>query len=840
MKPIALFLLILATSTVRAQSDFHTWAETPPMGWNSWDCFGPTVVESEVKANADYMAEHLKPFGWQYIVVDIRWFVENDKAGGYNQTNPIYVMDEYGRYTPALNRFPSAANGMGFKPLADYVHDKGLKFGIHIMRGVPKKAVTEKLPVKDADGITADKIYTTADQCTWLKDNYTIVADSAGAQEYYNSIMDLYASWGVDFIKIDDLSRPYHQAEIEMIRQAIDRTGRPIVLSMSPGETPVEKAAHARNHANMWRTVDDFWDNWDQLLYQFTVCNKWYPYSGGGAWADADMLPLGHISIRGERGSPRMTNFTRDEQFTLMSLWSIFKSPLMFGGHLPDNDSFTDSLITNPEIIYVNQHSRNNRQIFNDGENVMWAADDATGDDKFVALFNIKGGLFVEVKKAIYRSGLISNLTDGYGVNIQTALPAETRDLFLVVSDAGDGYSADHADWIDPILYNQTGDTLHLTTSTWESATTGWGTIQKNKSIGGGNLTIHGKVYPVGIGTHANSIIHYAVPAGYTHFAAFAGLDNSGISQNIGSTVEFMLFTEDPSTREVNTQTAIANSGRVSRTMRKEGVQIEANIAGASKLYLVVTDAGDGFDYDHADWINPTLHKADGTTLDLTTLNWVKATSGWDSVKRNKSLDNNSLKVNGTTYTKGFGTNSYSVIEFDLPTGYTKFTAFCGFDDEVKSATSGVSIEFLVYTSDPYAFPPEQITLDFAALNLQGKYRIRDLWTHSDLGEYSTANQFAPTIPQHGAGLYRLSPVQSESIPWTSNKATPIYLTKAGNDYVLRGVTTGSEVSVFDATGKLLTKQHAQSEKVPVYHHGALIINIKNNGDSTAIKTVIP
>ena len=84
--------------TAQPKKDFRTWASTPPMGWNSWDCYGSTVTEDEVKANADYMASKLKSSGWEYIVVDIRWFVENDKAGGYNEKNPIYVMDEYGRY----------------------------------------------------------------------------------------------------------------------------------------------------------------------------------------------------------------------------------------------------------------------------------------------------------------------------------------------------------------------------------------------------------------------------------------------------------------------------------------------------------------------------------------------------------------------------------------------------------------------------------------------------------------------------------------------------------------------------------------------------------------------
>ncbi|WP_278021199.1 glycoside hydrolase family 27 protein [Flavobacterium ginsengisoli] len=278
---IGAFFLSVATNAQKKtfqKEEFKQWAQTPPMGWNSWDCYGPTVEEHEVKANADYMAKELKKFGWEYIVVDIRWFVENDKAGGYNQTDPRYVMDQYGRYLPAVNRFPSAKDGQGFKPLADYIHKKGLKFGIHIMRGIPKKAVEDKLPIKGANGITADQVYSTALQCEWLRDNYTVVADKPGAQEYYDSIFELYAQWGVDFIKIDDLSRPYHEGEINLIRNAIDKCGRKIVLSTSPGETPIEAAPHVTTHANMWRMVDDVWDTWPHITHLMDVAQKWYPH----------------------------------------------------------------------------------------------------------------------------------------------------------------------------------------------------------------------------------------------------------------------------------------------------------------------------------------------------------------------------------------------------------------------------------------------------------------------------------------------------------------------------------------------------------------------------------
>ena len=279
--------------------EFYKWALTPPMGWNSWDCYGANVTEAEVRANADYLAANLKQYGWEYVVVDIRWVVENQNIGDYNQVDPVYALDEWGRYLPTVNRFPSAAGGTGFKPLADYVHGLGLKFGIHIMRGIPVKAVADRLPVKGADGVTAHDIHSTELQCLWLRDNYTILADMAGAYEYYESIFELYVSWGIDFIKVDDLARPYHKKEIELIRKAIDRCGRPIVLSISPGETTVAEAEHVRTHANMWRMVDDFWDNWNHVIHEFEISKKWTPSIGPGHWPDADMLPLGKINLRG-------------------------------------------------------------------------------------------------------------------------------------------------------------------------------------------------------------------------------------------------------------------------------------------------------------------------------------------------------------------------------------------------------------------------------------------------------------------------------------------------------------------------------------------------------------
>lgn len=367
-------------------------ASTPPMGWNSYNCYGATVTEKEMMDNALMMSVHLKQYGWQYVVVDYCWYypfpgaMNNPPQTG--DFNPGLTMDDYGRLLPSVERFPSAADSHGFKPLADYIHGLGLKFGIHIMRGIPREAVAKKLPVPGSEA-TADMIANIDDTCKWLNSMYGIDMSKKGAQEYYNSIFELYASWGVDYVKVDDITSPYHATEIEAVRKAIDNCGRPMVLSLSPGDDmPAEQAEHVRKYANMWRISADFWDDWESLKSQFELCNKWSSISWPGHWPDADMLPLGRLNRRGPNpGLERTTNFTPEEQKTMLTLWSIFKSPLMIGGDLILLDNYTRTLLTNPEVIQVNQHSINNKQLYHDGDKIAWIADVPGSNEKYIALF---------------------------------------------------------------------------------------------------------------------------------------------------------------------------------------------------------------------------------------------------------------------------------------------------------------------------------------------------------------------------------------------------------------------------------------------------------------------
>ncbi|HEX5322629.1 MAG TPA: putative Ig domain-containing protein [Capsulimonadaceae bacterium] len=363
-------------------------ALTPPMGWNSYDGFGDDVTEAEVLANARYVAQNMQPYGWNTVVVDFRWYdpgTPTQPNQPWNRPGVLLTMDQWGRLLPAPDKFPSAASGKGFKALADQIHAMGLQFGIHIMRGIPRNAVKANLSIEGANFHAADAADTTS-TCSWNPDMYGVKGATPAGQAYYDSLFRLYASWGVDFVKVDDISRPYHTDEIDAIRKAIDKCRRSITLSLSPGATPLDQASHVEAHANMWREADDFWDDWRALDHEFSLGVSWSNSVGPGHWPDADMLPVGHVSIRNRSVGPdRQTHFTQNEQVTLLTLWALLPSPLMVGANLPDNDPWTLALLTNPEVFAVDQDSLGAASQTGDLE--VWSRSLA-GGDLAVGLFN--------------------------------------------------------------------------------------------------------------------------------------------------------------------------------------------------------------------------------------------------------------------------------------------------------------------------------------------------------------------------------------------------------------------------------------------------------------------
>lgn len=393
----------------------NDFAKTAPMGWNSYDYYDTTVTQAEVVANADFMADRLREYGWEYIVVDIEWY-SNDAGSRREEYQYIPFgddeMDEYGRLLPSPVRFPSAADGSGFKWLADYVHAKGLKFGIHIMRGIPREAAHRHLPIYGSE-YTADEAADAFSICGWNPDMYG-VKDNAAGQAYYDSIISMYAQWGVDFIKCDDIcdSWMYREPmyfsgwhETRMLHESIMKCGRPIVLSLSPGPAHIDKAWHYSEYANMWRITDDFWDNWDALKDMFTRCERWQDHVKRGCYPDCDMLPLGYLG-RGF-GKERQTNFSREEQRTMLTLWCMFGSPLMLGAELTRLDEDTLSLITDRQLLGMLAEGRYGRQLAHNDRLAVWInepKDDRAVDKKsYVAVFNLADeDRLVELKLSEY------------------------------------------------------------------------------------------------------------------------------------------------------------------------------------------------------------------------------------------------------------------------------------------------------------------------------------------------------------------------------------------------------------------------------------------------------
>ncbi len=379
-------LMIVVTGTPCLATDL---APTPPMGWNSWDSYGLTVTEAEFKANVSWLHQHLQPLGWQYVVVDEGWYLRQPGQKGAAQG---FVMDADGRYLVADNRFSSS----GFKPLSDWVHSQGLKFGLHIIRGIPRQAVENNLPIAGS-AFHATDAANVADTCRWNSDNYGLKANAA-SQAYYDSIIKLYAGWGVDYIKVDCISKPYQADEIHMMSAAIGKSGRAMVLSLSPGPTPIEQADDVKKYAQLWRISDDMWDTWSAtegqtfpagLVRQFDRTAQWAPHILAGHWPDADMLPLGYLGPRPGWKEPRMSRLTADESRTLMTLWSMARSPLVAGTNLTRMDKPTEALYTNPEVIAVDQHSTENRERSRTGSLIVWTATPESGGGRYVAVFNL-------------------------------------------------------------------------------------------------------------------------------------------------------------------------------------------------------------------------------------------------------------------------------------------------------------------------------------------------------------------------------------------------------------------------------------------------------------------
>jgi alpha-galactosidase len=348
-------------------ANLHHLTPRPPLGWNSYDSFGCFINERRALENLRVFVERLKPHGYEYFVIDAGWYRQYNLAGReFPGKDDIYTVrhDAFGRPVPAPNCFPN-----GFTPLADACHAAGVKFGIHMMRGIPRAAVEVNTQVQGT-AFHARDLANSADTCDWCADNFGVDMRKPGAQAYYDSIVELLAGWGVDFIKYDDIvpSPP----EVDAVVAAIGKSPRDIVLSLSPGNGHNADGWPSYFKANMIRTSGDIWDEREDFRWVFERWQTFMPLLDKlppGCWLDMDMIPfgelqvwnpssgeqVGHILMNG-KGSRRMSGLNSPQKRTFMTMRALAASPLMMGGNLPGTDEESFALLTDSEMLACNQN----------------------------------------------------------------------------------------------------------------------------------------------------------------------------------------------------------------------------------------------------------------------------------------------------------------------------------------------------------------------------------------------------------------------------------------------------------------------------------------------------
>ncbi|XP_052205273.1 alpha-galactosidase mel1 [Diospyros lotus] len=374
-----LLLLLLLTVISKGQSEH---ASLPPRGWNSYDSFCWTISEEEFLHNAELVAQRLKANGYEYVVVDYLWY-RRKVEGAYTDSLGFDVIDEWGRMIPDPGRWTSSKDGKGFTEVAKKVHSMGLKFGIHVMRGISTQAVNANTPILD---ITKGRAYEESGRrwyakdiglkeraCAWMSHGFMSVNTKLGAgRAFLRSLYQQYADWGVDFVKHDCIfGDDLDLDEIAIVSEVLRGLNRPILYSLSPG-TSVTPAMAKDVHGlvNMYRITGDDWDKWKDVASHFDIARDFGTANMMGAqgllgksWPDLDMLPLGWLTNEGSNEGPhRRCSLTLDEQKTQMTLWSMAKSPLMFGGDMRKLDETTFNLITHPTLLEINSFSSNNME----------------------------------------------------------------------------------------------------------------------------------------------------------------------------------------------------------------------------------------------------------------------------------------------------------------------------------------------------------------------------------------------------------------------------------------------------------------------------------------------
>lgn len=351
--------------------------QTPFMGWSSWSYIGKYPTEAKIEAQARVEASRLKSPGYNYILLDDWYYL-----------NPAITVDQYGRWMVDTTEFPG-----GIMPVANYVHGLGLKFGFYVTPGIPVAAVKQNTPIQGttyhardiADTSKAEINYDFGSSTKHIV-MYYINYSKQGAQAFINSWANQLASWGVDFLKIDGVGS-FDIQDIEAWSKALKQTGRPIIYDLS-NTLDVNRGSTWRADANAWRIDGDVecyscgskLTRWSNVATRFTDAPKWVNYAGLEGWNDLDALQISDGAAR--------DGISNDERQAYMTLWSIEASPLYVGDDLTHMDSYGFSLLTNDEVIAVDQAGHVAHPVSQSSDQQVWFSNNGNGTYT-VALFNL-------------------------------------------------------------------------------------------------------------------------------------------------------------------------------------------------------------------------------------------------------------------------------------------------------------------------------------------------------------------------------------------------------------------------------------------------------------------
>ncbi|OAR25330.1 alpha-galactosidase [Streptomyces sp. ERV7] len=646
---------LAATAAPPAAAVDNGLARTPQMGFNNWNSTHCRAEfnETMVKGIADtFVSQGLKDAGYTYVNLDDCWALPNRDAGGDLVPDPV--------------RFPH-----GIKSVADYVHSKGLKFGLYSSAGTK----------------TCD------------------VQGFPGGLGHEQQDADLWASWGVDYLKYDNCNnsgvdaRQRYKAMGDALTAATRSTGRPILYSICEWGSN-QPWTWAPAVGNSWRTTGDISDNWSSMISIAHQNQSLAPYAGPGAWNDPDMLEVGNGGM------------TDTEYRTHFSLWSQMAAPLLIGSDLRTASASTLAILKNTDVIAVDQ--------------------DPLGKQGTVV--SQSGGLVVMSKP----------LADGGRSVTLTNENTSARTVSTTVKDIGIGGASSYA--LKDLWSKATGTTTsaisasvpahgtvmlrvtpgspvppptglsQLSDLPWTSAVGGWGPVERDRSNGeqsagdGRTLTIGGTTYAKGLGTHAPSDISYYLGGGCSSLGVDVGVDDEAATTG---SVRFQIWRDG---------TLAADSGV--RTAADPPKHLSADLKGGAKLRLVVTDGGNGITYDHADWADAELACGSGPSAGahaLSDLTWASATNGWGPVEKDRSNaeqsagDGTPLTVNGTVYAKGLGTHAPSSVSYYLGGSCSALTTAVGVDDEV---TTKGSVVFQIWRDGTLAAESGRMTSADAARSL--------------------------------------------------------------------------------------------------------------------------